>query len=49
MRNDLTLTPWKISTSSHAWHNDFLESVFFLGNGRMGMRGYLPFEEEEPQ
>ena len=46
MRNDLTLTPWIISTSSDCWHDDFLESVFFLGNGRMGMRGYLPFEED---
>lgn len=46
MRNDLTLSQWKISTSSGDWHNDFLESVFFLGNGRMGMRGYLPFEED---
>lgn len=46
MRNDLTLTPWKISASSGDWHSDFLESAFFLGNGRMGMRGYLPFEED---
>lgn len=45
MRNDLNLFPWKICADADSWHDDFLESVFFLGNGRMGMRGYLPFEE----
>ena len=45
MRDDLNLSFWSITSSSPVWHDDFLESVFFLGNGRMGVRGYLP---EEP-
>lgn len=46
MRNDLKLSAWKISSTASQWHDDFLESIFFLGNGRMGIRGYLPFESE---
>ena len=46
MRNDLSLRPWSIASSSPGWHDDFLESVYFLGNGRMGVRGYLPFEPD---
>ena len=46
MRNDLLLRPWSIASSSPGWHDDFLESVYFLGNGRMGVRGYLPFEPD---
>lgn len=44
MRNDLILEPWRIRSFSADLHDDFLESVFFLGNGRMGVRGYLPFD-----
>lgn len=46
MRTDLVLNPWEILSSSREWYDDFLESIFFTGNGRMGVRGYLPFEEE---
>jgi len=44
MRNDLLLEPWRIRAFSSDLHDDFLESVFFLGNGRMGARGYPPFD-----
>lgn len=46
MRDDLNLSSWRISGSGTVWHDDFLESVFFLGNGRMGVRGYLPGEPD---
>lgn len=41
MRNDLKLTPWTISAQGTDWVDDFYESIFFLGNGRLGIRGYL--------
>jgi len=41
MRNDVKLDKWKISAESKGWADDFLESIFFTGNGRMGARGYL--------
>ena len=44
MRNDVKLDKWSISAESKGWTDDFLESVFFTGNGRMGARGYLTFE-----
>lgn len=47
MRDDLTLCPWDVRYTGPAIHDDFLESVFFLGNGRMGVRGYLPWDREE--
>lgn len=43
MRNDLVLSPWEIRHVGTDPCDDFLESIFFLGNGRMGARGYLPF------
>ena len=46
MRNDLKLLPWEICSEAAGWNDEFLESVFFLGNGRMGVRGYLPFEPD---
>ena len=46
MRNDLKLLPWEICSEADGWNDEFLESVFFLGNGRMGVRGYLPFEPD---
>ena len=42
MRNDLVLSPWRVEHCGSAPQDDFLESIFFLGNGRMGVRGYLP-------
>ena len=41
MRNDVKLDKWSISAESKGWTDDFLESVFFTGNGRMGARGHL--------
>ena len=46
MRNDLILDPWQIGQKSNQWVDDFAETIFFLGNGRMGCRGYVPFEPE---
>lgn len=46
MRNDLQLTPWTISCQGEAWADDFYESIFFLGNGRMGVRGYVSAEPD---
>ncbi len=46
MRDDLSLSLWSITNRSPVWHDDFLESVFFLGNGRMGVRGCLPGEPD---
>lgn len=46
MRNDLILTPWTISAKASGWAEDFYESIFFLGNGRIGIRGYLPWEPD---
>lgn len=46
MRTDLKLTPWTISQTGAGWVDDFCESIFFLGNGRMGVRGYV---SSEPQ
>jgi len=45
MLTDLTLNPWSISCDSKSWDDEFPESIFFTGNGRMGVRGYLPFED----
>ena len=44
MRNDLILTPWLISQKGSGWVDDFCESIFFLGNGRLGIRGYASSE-----
>ena len=44
MRNDLHLTPWTISQKGPGWVDDFCESIFFIGNGRMGIRGYISSE-----
>ena len=44
MRNDLHLSPWTISHSGPGWADEFCESIFFLGNGRMGVRGYVSSE-----
>ena len=45
MRNDIVLSPWGIKHTSLTIADDFCESVFFSGNGRFGVRGYLPFEK----
>lgn len=39
MRNEVSLHDWTIRASG-AMQDDFLESIFFTGNGRMGVRGY---------
>lgn len=39
MRNDIQLSGWHISADG-VIGDPFLESVFFTGNGRMGIRGY---------
>lgn len=44
MRNDLELTPWVISQKGSGWVDEFCESIFFIGNGRMGIRGYVSSE-----
>ena len=44
MRNDLQLTPWVISQKGSGWIDEFCESIFFIGNGRMGIRGYISSE-----
>lgn len=46
MRNDLQLTPWTVSCSGSGWADDFYESIFFLGNGRLGIRGYCSSEPD---
>ena len=46
MRKDLILEPWHIKQRSKDWVDDYAETIFFLGNGRMGCRGYIPFEPE---
>ena len=47
MRTDLRLSPWSVSGTGNCWDDDFFESIFFLGNGRMGIRGYIPMEPED--
>ena len=42
MRDDLILEPWQIRQPSGCAEDEFSESIFFTGNGRMGVRGYLP-------
>lgn len=44
MTDRIQLLPWSIRDEAPGWADDFAESVFFSGNGRMGARGYLPFE-----
>lgn len=44
MRTDLSLDLWSISGECSHWGEDFYESIFFLGNGRMGSRGYVSSE-----
>lgn len=47
MRNDIRLSKWQI-TSKADLNDDFIESVFFSGNGRMGARGYPSLEHGAP-
>jgi kojibiose phosphorylase len=44
MRKDLILEPWHIKMRSNDWVDDYAETIFSLGNGRIGCRGYIPFE-----
>ena len=46
MRKDLLLSPWTVRHTGTEIQNDFPESIFFTGNGRMGVRGYLPCGRE---
>ncbi len=46
MRNDVKLDGWTL-TASGAECDQFLESVFFTGSGRMGARGCMAFRREE--
>ena len=48
MRNDIKLEKWSIGTKPAARDDDFFESVFFSGNGRMGARGYLACADDAP-
>lgn len=47
MRHDVQLSPWSIALTDTGDADDFRESLFFTGNGRMGVRGYLPFGQQE--
>ncbi len=42
MRDDIRLKGWRIENESQDCCDDFHESIFFTGNGRVGLRGYLP-------
>lgn len=44
MRNDLCLNPWSVSCKGPGWVDEFYESIFFIGNGRLGIRGYVSSE-----
>lgn len=46
MRTDLKLAPWEVSCKGSGWADDFYESIFFLGNGRFGIRGYVSSEPD---
>lgn len=46
MRQDIILKPWQIELTTNDTNDSFEESTFFTGNGRMGIRGYLPFWQE---
>lgn len=46
MRKDLLLSPWTVRHTGTELRDDFPESIFFTGNGRMGVRGYLPCGRE---
>jgi len=46
MRTELMLEPWGFRHPAGSAADDFCESVFFTGNGRLGLRGYLPFEKD---
>lgn len=42
MRTDIILSPWSVYHKSDKLYDCFPESVFFTGNGRFGVRGYVP-------
>lgn len=42
----LNLDGYTISSINSSMIDKFDESIFFIGNGRVGSRGYLPFESE---
>ena len=47
MRQDIILKPWQIELTTNSTNDSFEESTFFTGNGRMGIRGYLPSWQEK--
>lgn len=42
MRTDIILEPWSLRHNINNPADPFPESVFFTGNGRFGVRGYVP-------
>ena len=46
MRNDVKFNGWTLTASGPAC-DQFLESVFFTGSGRMGVRGCAAFRPQE--
>ena len=44
--NKLNLDGYTISSINSSMIDKFDESIFFIGNGRIGSRGHLPFENE---
>lgn len=47
MRTDIILSPWSVYHKSTDVCDPFPESVFFTGNGRFGVRGYVPLCTEK--
>ena len=41
----IRIEPWKISTNSPA--DDFCQSIFFTGNGVLGVRGFAGYEQKK--
>ncbi len=44
MNQNVKIENWTLNYSLPGWADDFSESIFFIGNGRMGARGYLSHE-----
>ncbi|WP_418667734.1 glycosyl hydrolase family 65 protein [Allofournierella sp.] len=44
MRDDIVLNGWLVRGKSSGFGDPFFESLFFTGNGRMGLRGYVAGE-----
>lgn len=46
MRDDIHVKGWLVRGESPRFREPFFESVFFTGNGRMGLRGYVAGEPD---